>query len=294
MMLATALLSLLLISHGVLAPESSVDMAQAQFASGNYGDAVKTLNTALASAPQDASIYHWLGRSYYEMQDFDKAISNAEEAVKLSSQNSEYLRWLGRAYGGKAEKSRSFFLARKVKQAFQAAVRLAPHNIQARRDLMQYCVEAPWIVGGDKEMAREQIDAISKLDPIEGRLARAAYFTAEKQWKAAESEYRAIVAAGPGRIAPYMEAAEFFDERKDAANLERTLEAAARIDSNDPRLQYYRGVSLILRGTQLATAGQLLNSYISNVRERSDYPSHRSAMEWLRQIDSKRSLENHN
>jgi tetratricopeptide (TPR) repeat protein len=288
MMLAMALLSLLSTSgHGILAPASSLDMAQAQFESGNYGDAVKTLNTALASAPQDASIYHWLGRSYYEMQDFDKAISNAEQAVKLSSQNSEYQRWLGRAYGGKAEKSRSFFLARKVKQAFQAAVRLAPKNIQARRDLMQYCVEAPWIVGGDKEMAREQIDAISRIDPIEGRLARAAYLTAEKQWKPAEAEYLAIVSDGPARIGPYMEAAEFFDSRKDAANLERTLEAAVRVESNDPRLQYYRGVLLIMRRTQLATAGQLLNSYISNVPERSDYPSHHSAMEWLRKIDSK-------
>jgi hypothetical protein len=90
-----------------------------------------------------------------------------------------------------------------------------------------------------------------------------------------------------------MEAAEFFGDRKDSANLDRTLEAAAHVGSNDPRLLYYRGVALILRGTQLATAQQLLNSYL-NVPERSDYPSHRSAREWLRQIDSKGSLENHN
>ena len=109
-----------------------------------------------------------------------------------------------------------------------------------------------------------------------------------------EAEYLAILAERPGRIEPFIEAAEFFDNRKDSANLGQTLEAAAQLSSNDPRLQYYRGVSLILRGTQLATAGQLLNSYVTTVPERSDYPSHHSAMEWLRQIDSKRSLENHN
>src|SRR5215470_14616661 len=98
-----------------------------------------------------------------------------ETSVKLAPDNSEYNRWLGRAYGGKAEKSRSFFLARKVKKAFETAVHLAPQSIEARRDLMQFCIEAPWIVGGDKGTAKEQIDAIQKLSPLEGRLARAAY-----------------------------------------------------------------------------------------------------------------------
>jgi tetratricopeptide (TPR) repeat protein len=294
MTLSTALFLLLRTSTRILAPESAVEMAQAQFESGDYGAVITTLNAALASTPQDASMHYWLARSYYEKQDFDRAVTSAEQAVKLSPQNSEYNRWLGRAYGGKAEKNHSFFLARKVKQAFQTAVRLAPQSIPARRDLMQYCVEAPWIVGGDKGMAREQIDAISKLDPVEGRLARAAYLTAEKQWKAAEAEYLAVLAASPGHIAPYMEASEFFESRKDSANLERTLEAAAHAGPDDPRLQYYQGVSLFLRGTELATARQLLNSYVANVPERSDYPSHRSAMEWLRHIDTKRSLENHN
>jgi tetratricopeptide (TPR) repeat protein len=294
MILSTALLSFLLSSHGIPARQSPVEPAHAQFESGNYGSAIKTLNTALASTPQDAAIYYWLARAYYEMGDFDKAVTNAEQAVKLSPQNSEYNRWLGRAYGGKAEKSRSFFLARKVKKAFETAVRLAPQSIEARRDLMQYCVEAPWIVGGNKGTAREQIEAIHKLNPMEGRLAQAAYLAADKQWKAAGEEYLKVLAERPGHIRPYMEAAEYFGDRKDSANLDRTLEAAAHLGSNDPRLQYYRGVSFILRGTQLATAQQLLNSYIVNVPERSDYPSHRSAMEWLRQIDSKRSLENHN
>jgi tetratricopeptide (TPR) repeat protein len=294
MVLSTALFLVLVIGPQNPAPKSPVEVAHAQFESGNYASAVKTLNTAIASTPQDASIHYWLARCYYELKDFDKAITSAEQAVKLSPQNSEYNRWLGRAYGGKAEETSSFFLARKVKKAFETAVRLAPQSIEARRDLMQYCVEAPWIVGGDKGTAREQIEAILKLNPLEGRLARAAYLSADKQWKAAETEYLNVLAERPGQIRPYIEAAEFFGGRKDSANLDRTLEAAAHLGSNDSRLQYYRGVSFILRGTQLETAQQLLNSYIANVPERSDYPSHRSAREWLRQIDSKRSLENLN
>jgi len=152
---------------------------------------------------------------------------------------------------------------------------------------MQYCVEAPWIVGGDKQSARKQIEAISQLDPLQGRLALAAYLTADKQWKAAETEYLAILDQHPSNFEAYTEAAEFFVDRKDPANLDRTLEAAARVDSHDPRLEYYHGVSLVLQHTELALAEQLLKSYLLSVPERSNYPSHRSAMEWLRRIDSK-------
>src|SRR5213076_2140593 len=97
------------------------------------------------------------------------------------------------AYGAKAEESRSFFIARKVKQAFEAAVHLAPMSIAARRDLMQFLAEAPWIVGGDKTGAREQIEAISKIDAAEGHLARGAYLAADKKWQEAEQEYSAAL-----------------------------------------------------------------------------------------------------
>jgi tetratricopeptide (TPR) repeat protein len=254
---------------------------RAQFESGNYKGAQSALTAALKNTPNDASLHYWLGRTDYELRNYDDAVDQLELAVKLAPENAEYSRWLGRAYGAKAEESHSFFLARKVKQAFEVAVKLAPGNIAARRDLMQYCAEAPWIVGGDKDKAKQQIAAIAALDPIEGRLARAAYLTTEKQWKAAEAEYTAVLDQHPARIDPYMEAMEFFAGRKDVSNLDRAVEAASRVDSGDPRLDFYRGVALILKGTDTANAQKLLNTYISSVPEKSDYPSHKSATEWI-------------
>jgi len=219
------------------------------------------------------------------LRDYDKAISGSETAVKLDPKNAEYNRWLGRAYGAKAEQSRSFFLARKVKQAFEAAVRLAPGDIAARRDLMQYCVEAPWIVGGDKDKARQQIEAIAAIDPIQGKMARAAYLSTDKQWKAAEAEYVSLMGQHPQNLDAYMEAADYFAGRNDANNLERAINTASQIGPQDPRLNYYRAVVLVLRQSELPTAAKLLQAYIS-VPERSDYPSHRSATEWLRRTSN--------
>jgi tetratricopeptide (TPR) repeat protein len=277
MILGAILLSLTL-------TQEPIPAARAQFDAGNYKSALNMLNTALVRSPNDASLHFWSARTNYELRNYDEAVNHAEVAVRLEPENAEYNRWLGRAYGAKAEEDHSFFLARKVKQAFEAAVRLAPGNIAARRDLMQYCVEAPWIVGGDKSKAKQQIAAIAAIDPVEGRLAHAAYLRAEKQWKPAETEYVAVLDQHPASIDPYMEAAEFFADRKDSTHLGQTIEAAIRVDSGDPRISYYRAVALILNRTDGPAAEKLLKSYISSVPEKSDYPSHKSASEWLARL----------
>ena len=283
MLLSALLTSLLLISPSAESSQQALQAAQSHFAAGRYVEAQKLLTTALETTPQDAAVNYWLARACYEQHNYEKAVTYAETAVKLVPQDADYQRWLGRAYGAKAEESRSFFLARKVKQAFEAAVRLAPRSIEARRDLMQYLAEAPWIVGGDKNKAREQVQAISQLDPMEGRLAQAAYLCTQKKWSEAQTEYLAVLDQHPSRIHPYMEAADFFADRKDPNNLDRVLTGAASVDSHDPRVDFYRAVVLILRGADRTTAEKLLASYIANVPERSDYPSHNQAREWLRQ-----------
>ena len=258
-----------------------VDRAQTYFEAGQYGAAIQTLLAAHRAAPDDAAIDYWLERSYYEEHNYDVAVTYGEQAVQSSPGNAEYQRWLGRAYGAKAEQNHSFFLARKVKKAFETAVSLDALNIAARRDLMQYLVEAPWIVGGDKDKARQQIESINRLDPIEGHLARAAFFSAEKKWKEAEVEYVAALEQHPAKIEAYMEAADFFADRKDADHLERVLTGAAGLSVRDPRLDFYHAVVLVLRRTELSTAEALLRSYLS-VPERSHYPSHKAAMTWLK------------
>jgi len=283
MVLSALLISLILSSPLAESEQQALQTAQSHFAAGRYVEAQKILTAALEAAPQDAAVNYWLARSYYEQHNYEKAVTFAESAVKLAPQNADYQRWLGRAYGAKAEESRSFFLARKVKQAFEAAVRLAPRSIEARRDLMQYLAEAPWIVGGDKSKAREQVQAISQLDPMEGRLAQAAYLCTQKKWSDAQTEYLAVMDQQPVRIEAYMEAAEFFADRKDPSNLDRVLAGAGRVNSHDPRLDFYRAVVFILRGTERPTAEKLLAAYIANVPERSDYPSHNQAKAWLQQ-----------
>ena len=57
---------------------------------------------------ESAERHYWLGRSYYEIRDYDNAITTAEKSVAIDAKNSVYHQWLGRAYGGKADRDRSF------------------------------------------------------------------------------------------------------------------------------------------------------------------------------------------
>jgi tetratricopeptide (TPR) repeat protein len=259
-----------------------LQMAQRQFNAGNYSSAITTLQSAVTQNPNSAEIYYWLGRNYYELRDYDNAITHAEKSVALDAKNSLYHQWLGRAYGEKADREHSFSLAKKVKKEFQEAVRLNPSNIQARRDLQEYDIDAPWIVGGNKDEAREQVEAIAALDPVEGRLARAALdLELLKKPELAENEYREVLKARPARLEPYFEGATFFVRQNKPTEVEAAIQAAALVGPNDPRLGFYRGVSRVLSGTELPRAEEYLKSYLASTPDRSDWPSHAAAREWL-------------
>jgi tetratricopeptide (TPR) repeat protein len=259
-----------------------VQAAQRQFDDGDYASAISTLQSAVSRNPSSAQAYYWLGRSYYEIRDYDSAVAQAEKAVALDAANSVYHQWLGRAYGGKADRDRSFFLARKVKKQFEEAVRRDPSNISARRDLEQYSIDAPWIVGGSKSDALEQVNAIAALDPIEGHLARAVYYLdAAKKPDEAENEYRMVLLAKPNRIEPYLEVAGFFEQQKRPSDMETAIQAAAQVNANDMRLIFYRGVAGVLANANLTNAERDLKSYLASTPDRSDWPSHAAARLWL-------------
>ena len=265
-----------------------LEEAQRQFGTGNYLDAIATLRSVISQNPLSAEAFYWLGRSYYEIRDFDNAVSHAEKSVALEPQNSVYRDWLGRAYGAKADRERSFSVARKVKKQFEQAVRLDPSNIMAREDLQEFCMQAPWIVGGNKDEALAQVDAIAKIDPIEGHLARAAFYAeSAKKPDLAEKEYREALAAKPGKVDQYFEAAIFFRQRNELGDMNAALDAAAQVDPNEPRVAFYRATGMIVAGSDLERAEEYLKSYLASTPDRSDWPSHAGAREWLGQLYEK-------
>jgi tetratricopeptide (TPR) repeat protein len=260
----------------------AVQAAKRQLDAGNYTGAISTLQAAMSSNSSNAEIYYWLGRSYYEMRDWDNAVAQAEKSVSLDPKNSLYHQWLGRAYGGKADRDRSYSDAKKVKSEFKEAVSLNPSNIEARRDLEEYCVTAPWIAGGSKDEALEQVNAIAAIDPVAGHLARALYDReGMKNPEDAEKEIRDVLAARPRTLDPYFEVADFFRAVNKPSDIQTAMDAAAQVSPNDPRIAYYRGMAGVLANANLPSAERDLKSYLASTPDRSDWPEHSAAREWL-------------
>lgn len=253
-----------------------------KFNAGDYRGAISSLQSAVSQDASEAAGYYWLGRSYYEVHDYDNSVTQLEKAVSLAPKNALYHDWLGRAYGGKADRERSFFVAKKVKAEFESAVKLDPSDIDARRDLEQYCIEAPWIAGGNKDEAQAQVDAIVAINPTEGHVARAVYDAEElKKPAEAEAEYRQVLGGKSTRVEPYFDAANFFIAQSKATDVTAATNAAAGVAPNDARLGYYRGVAAVMTGGDNTGAERSLKSYIASTPERSDWPAHAAAREWL-------------
>lgn len=276
-----------LLGRGEGAPDQ-LAVARAQFERGDYRAAITTLSSAIDANGRDAPLWHWRSRCYLEMRDYARAIADGERAVIERPGDSEFHRWLGRAYGGAAEQKRSFSMARKVRAAFEEAVRLDLSNIAARRDLMEFYVAAPWIVGGDKRRALEQVEAIARVDAVAGHLARAVFWIRTNRLDAAETEYQQILEARPDDIEPYLEIADFDESRGDAGRFASVVEQSARVAPSDIRLTYYRGVALVLANGNLTEAERILRVYLATAPRRSDWPSHADAHTWLGRLHERR------
>lgn len=289
MLPAAAMLAMTLAASAASAAESpAAAEGQRKVIAGDYRGAIASLQSAVAQNPSDAAALYWLGRGYYEIRDYDNSSSQFEKAVALEPKNSLYHDWLGRAYGGKADKERSFFLAKKVKAEFETSVKLDPSNIDARRDLEQYCIDAPWIAGGSKDEAQSQVDAIAAIDPAEGHVARGVFISeAQKKPAEAEGEFRTAIAGKVSRIETYFEVLNFFVAQNKPADATAAIDGAAAVSANDPRIGYYRAVVDVLAGTDIANAEKYLKSYIASTPDRSDWPSHAAARDWLGRLYEK-------
>jgi tetratricopeptide (TPR) repeat protein len=283
-----ALAGLLLLAAGALAAgDTQVDTAQQQFQQGHFSEAINTLQAAARSLPDDASVHYWLGRCYYELKNYQQALAQDEQAVKLAPNNSEYLLWLGRAYGRQAEDGHSFWMAIRSRNALEDAIRADPKNVPARRDLGEFYSEAPWIVGGNKRKARDQIAAIAAIDPIQGELAQSEYDRKNGHVEQAAAELREVLAAKPNRVDEYYEVADFFASHVNAAMVQQAVDGVTAIAPSDPRLPYYRGVILVIQGQNLTEAESYLKAYLASTPDRSDYPPHSDARTWLGHVYEK-------
>jgi len=272
-----AVLASLLLFTGAAPSPSVRDL----LASGHVDDAMRTLDQQVQRTPSDAESYLLLCRTYFMMEDWDRGIANCERARDLEPQNSLHYLWLGRVYGEKADHANFLSaagLAKKVRTAFERAVELNPNGWEARADLGEFYLDAPGIVGGGKDKAREQANALMPLKPGKAYWLLGQIAEKDKKLAEAERQYRVGIEVTHGTRA-WVELAIFFKHTNRLDEMEKTLRELENAKVDDP-LALMDGASLIVRTGKDPKLGiRLLQRYFS-VGTVEEGPAFRAHEHW--------------
>jgi len=165
-----------------------------------WAKAQTLLEQASQAEPSNAEVWQFLGQCLLARGDLDQAVAALEKATALAPGNSNAFLMLGNAYGAAAQKAGLFSklgLAKNCKAAYEKAVALDPANINARWSVMEYCRQAPGIVGGGMDQAYAQAAEIRKLDARRGRAAYASLYAADKKYADAFALYDEVLRDQP-------------------------------------------------------------------------------------------------
>jgi tetratricopeptide (TPR) repeat protein len=244
----------------------AADSAPVLLASGRIDDAIAALRGEISTSPNDAAAYNLLCRAYYSLGDWDRGVSACEKAVSLDPNNSTYHWWLGRVYGEKADAANFLTaagLAKKVRNEFERAVQLNPNSAEARKDLAEFYLEAPGIVGGGQDKARAQAATLVKLDPIKAHWVVGRIAEKKKDPATAEREYRSAIDASNGNAEAWLGLAMFYRHVGRFNEMDEAVSHIAAARVNDPVVLMDAAQTLISAGRNFSLAGQLLHQYLS-------------------------------
>ncbi len=216
---------------------------------GRVDDAAALLHATLAANPGDAFAHQLLCRVYYAQDMVDRAIHECELAVssvvagnyQASAQASDAQLWLGRAYGSKAEHAnpiQSYWLAKKVRAAFERAVELNPNNVAAVSDLGEFYIAAPTFLGGGLDRARALAARTMPRYPTTAHRLLALIALDGKDIKAAEVEFKkATDSAHEARVAAqaWIDLARLYAQHDRPDEAVRAVRSAVAADRSGDR-----------------------------------------------------------
>ena len=266
--------ALLLVALGCAALATAAASPAQTIASGNIDDVIRSL-----SGSKDAASLNMLSRAYYVIEHWDDAITNGEKAVALNQGNAIYHWWLGREYGEKAASVNPLSaasLARKTKAEFEEAVKLDPSNVQAHADLAEYYTEAPSVMGGGIDKARDQATQVAKYDQAVSHWILAKIAEKEKRYPDAEAELQKAIQSAKDPSRYWMSLASFYRRRSRFDEMQKAITQASAQPAKSAEVYYNAASELFQSGKDLPSATQYLKKYLNSDGMVEDAPAFRA------------------
>ncbi len=182
--------------------QTAVELARALdcYQARRYTEARERFERVARQRPADPEIDFYLGRLALWFDEEAAALRHLERAAQQAPRDARILNALGDAYGLAAQQANPLMKiswAGKCRVAYERAIALEPGNAIYRWSLLGYCCVAPRLLGGGRDKAHAQAEAIAALDPAGGRVARATLALAEAHYDAAFGEFEAVLQEVP-------------------------------------------------------------------------------------------------
>ncbi len=258
------LVPVLLVALSSLA--SATEPAKELLDAGRVDEAIQVLQQKTGISDSDAESFNLLCRANFMIEDWDRGIAACERARNLDPKKSLYHLWLGRLYGEKAGRVGFFSaagMAKKVRSSFERAVELDPTSSDARTDLAEFYTEAPDIVGGGKDKARAQSDALMPINPARGHWVLARVAEKDKNPSAAEREYRAAITASHSEARSWLDLANFFRYAKRFDEMEQAIHSLESSTVEHREALMHAADILLKTGRDPALAIRLMRRYLA-------------------------------
>ncbi len=252
---------MLLVVTAVASPDV-VRRASALYQRTEYDSSLQVL--AEDPAP-DAAGYLLSGKNYFMLGDYGKATDFFEKALALAPNNSDCELWLGRAWGRRAETGGWLMAgvhASKVRQCFEKAVALDPHNREAKNDLFSYYLNAPGFLGGGIEKAEAIALSIASERPPESEFEQALLADRRKDYAAAEAHLRRAMELAPTEAGRIVDLARYVAKRGRLAESDRLFGQARKLAPSLPRVAFAEARVDIENHRNLEQARALLEGYL--------------------------------
>ena len=218
---------------------------------------------------KNSEAFYYLGRILFEENDLKKAEKQFKKAVKLEPNSSLYHTWLGHTYGNRINNVNFFKkmgMARNIKKQYEKALQLDPNNTDAIEGIITFHTEAPGLVGGSKDQAKQYANRLKVLDKYEGIRAFAKIYEKQKKYDLAEKEYKSAIIELPDKMDPRFSLGYFYQRREKFDNAFEVFEQMVADSSENWSALYQIGRTGALSGQNLDRAEACYKLYLQNER----------------------------
>ena len=264
---------------GTQTPSRTLTEAYADLQEGEADKALGLLASEPTTGPDAARASNLVCRVRSMLEQWDAAVNACEQAVRMDGNDSDYHLWLGRALGEKAARAtflNAYSLAKRTRAEFEEAARLDPRNADALADLGDFYRQAPGVVGGGIDKAQTVAVQLDKVDEARAEKLRGQIAEQQKDYAAAETEFKKAASAGPHQATGLAALASFYQRRQNFDAMEAAVRGIESAAAHDKRggIALYDGAGLLIETKRdPALAASMLQQYLDGAAKSEEAPA---------------------